>query len=228
VWNRSMNSSSERRNILGELRRAEDILNNLLERLSELFAVLEPLESHLRLTDFSSSGMYIPGSKNAIICALTADIRGDPIHAAIELTKGKGLKLPAIIKGSDRSESTSTCESILKIIKTQLRSTGTKAITNLRWSSLPKVIDRDSVVIIGTRYSHAGANEIMRLKDRLKKLNLEVYEDDGEYGGGLLTYRLMKLVEEMDDVIVLEMTLSSSLTSDLPKVVEILEALSSL
>jgi hypothetical protein len=223
-----MNNTSGRRNILGELTRAEGILNGLLERLSNLLAVLEPIESNLRLTDFASSGMYIRGSKNAIICALTADIQGDPIHSAIELIKGKGLKLSSIIKGSDRSESVSTCKSILKIIKAQLKSTESKVVTNLRWSSLPKTIERDNVVIVGTRFCRMDSDEITRLKDKLRNLNLEVYEDEGEFGGGLLAYKLVQLAEEFEELTVLEVTLSSSLAGESPKVAEILEALSSL
>jgi hypothetical protein len=223
-----MNSSDGKGNVLGELKRAEEVLSNLLERLSKIYGILESKERRLRADDFSSSGMCIPGLKNAIVCALTADIRGDPIHSVIEDARGKGLKLPTIIQGSDRIESFATCDSILKIIRTQFHSSELKSITNLRWSVVPKIIDNDEVVIIGTRYNHASEADIMRMKERLGNLELDIYEDDGEFGGGLLTYQLSKLAEGMDRVRVIEITLSSGLASNVSKVVEILEALPNL
>jgi hypothetical protein len=228
VWIRLMNSSGGKSNVLGELKRAEEVLSNLLERLSEIYNVLESKERRLMADDFSSSGMCIPGSMNAIVCALTADIRGDPLHFVIEQTRGKGLKLPTIIRGSDRVESFPTCDSILKIIKTQFHSSGLKSIINLRWSVVPRIIGNDEVVIIGTRYNHASKADMMRTEERIRELELDVYEDDNEFGGGLLTYQLSRLAEELDGVRVMEITLSSSLASNVSKVAEILEVLSDL
>lgn len=220
-----MSNPFEPMSILKELERAERILDNLLQQLSSLYANLEPMESVLRVDDFSSSGMIIPGTKTGIVCALTADIKGDPIYKALESLKGKGLRLPAIIKGSDRTEASETCDSIMKIIKAQFEHKITRFIVNLRWSSLPALIENDNVVIMGTRYLHGETQDIMRIKNRLKKLNLEVLEDNGEFGGGLLTYKLTNFAKEVDNTTVLELTLSSALSENATMIAKILEAI---
>jgi hypothetical protein len=210
--------------ILKELERAENILDGLQQQLSRLYTNLEPLESNLRLSDFSSSGMYIQGATTGIVCVLTADIKGDPLHNALTSLKGKGLKLPAIIKGSDRNETSATCESIMKIVKAQFDLKTTRMIVNLRWSPIPAIIDNDNVVIMGTRYFHGNMRNVMRFKNKLEELKLEVLEDNGEFGGGLLTYKLTDFAKAVGDIIVLELTLSTNLSEDIDKIAEILEA----
>jgi len=220
-----MSNTFEPMSILKELERAEHVLNNLLHKLSNLYRNLEPVESVLRVSDFSSSGMIVPGTMTGIVCALTADIKGDPIYKVLESLKGKGLKLPAIIKGSDRTESIETCDSIMKIIKAQFNLKITRLLVNLRWSSLPPIIENDNVVIVGTRYIHGDSRDIARFKDRLKELNIQVFEDNGEFGGGLLTYKLTNFAREVDNVIVLELTLSSALSESVSMMARILEAI---
>jgi hypothetical protein len=226
VWYESMCGASEPISLLKEIERAERVLDSLLQRLSKLYHSLEEVESNLRVSDFSSSGMFVQGLTNGIICILTANIKGDPIYNVLESLKGKGLKLSAIIKGSDRSEAPDTCDSILKIIKAKFNHNTTRLIINLRWSALSALIDKDNVVIIGTRFIHGSNDEISRFKKNLKELNLEVFEDDGEFGGGLLTYKLTNFAKNIDSLIVLELTLSSTLLENTKKVAEILEMVS--
>ena len=223
-----MTSASEAANLFRELERAEEILGSLLLRLSSFHASLESVESNLRADDFSTSGLFVQGSTNAIVCALTADIKGDPIHDAFEGLRGKGFRLPVVIKGSDRSESQTTCDSIMKIIRAQLKLKTSELIVNLRWSPLPAVIDGSRAVVLGTRYGHGDAREISTFKEKLTELNLQVLEDNGEFGGGLLTYKLAELAREVGNVLVVEMTLSSALAGNVSKIAEILEAITTL
>jgi hypothetical protein len=51
-----------------------------------------------------------------------------------------------------------------------------------------------------------------------------VLEDIVEFGGGLLTYKLIELAKNVDSIIVLELTLSSALSENIRKVSEVLEA----
>ncbi|MCK5389432.1 MAG: hypothetical protein KAJ36_03025, partial [Candidatus Thorarchaeota archaeon] len=112
-----MSSLNRHRSLLQELERTETVLNRLLKKISNVSDLLRPLEHSLRAEDFSSSGSYVPGTSNGVVCVLSSLIKGDPLSSSIDLIRGKGLKLPAIIKGSDRSETKSTCDSILKIIE---------------------------------------------------------------------------------------------------------------
>jgi len=223
-----MSKNFESMSVLKELERAERVLDNLLRQLSSLYTNLEPMESMLRVSDFSSSGMMVQGMMDGIVCALTADIKTDPIYKALESLKGKGLKLPTIIKGSDRAESTETCDSIMKIIKAQFDLKTTRLIVNLRWALLPSIIENDDIIIMGTRYIHGDSQDIMRFRNRLKELGIEVFEDNGEFGGGLLTYKLTNFVKEVDNVIVLELTLSSALSENVTTIAKILEAITAL
>ncbi|MDH4213848.1 MAG: hypothetical protein OEV85_08000 [Candidatus Thorarchaeota archaeon] len=220
-----MFSSPDPIGIIKELERAEHVLDVLLRQLTSIYTNLEPLERDLRVDDFSSSGMFVPGLATGIVCALTADIKGDPIYKALESIKGRGLKLPAIIKGADRTEAPVICDSIMKIIRAQFNLKTTRFIVNLRWSSLPSIIDNDNVMILGTRYFHGDRKVIEGFKNRLKGLNLEVLEDNGEFGGGLLTYKLTNFAKEIDSITVLELTLSSALCENITKVAKIFEAI---
>ncbi|RDE15755.1 MAG: hypothetical protein C4K48_02945 [Candidatus Thorarchaeota archaeon] len=226
--NLSMTSASEGAVLLQELERAEQILGSLLQRLSNLHTSLESIESNLRVDDFSTTVLIVQGSTTGIVCALTADIKGDPIHDAFESLRGRGFRLPVIIKGSDRSESQATCDSIMRIIRAQLKLKTSQLIINLRWSPLPTVIDSNRAVILGTRYKHGSPREISTFKEKLRELNLQVLDDDGEFGGGLLTYKLTELAREAENVVVLEMTLSSTLAGNVPKIAEILETITTL
>ena len=223
-----MTSASEGANLVRELERAEQILGSLLQQLFSFHTSLDSIESGLRVDDFSTSGLFVQGSTTGIVCALTGDIKGDPIHDAFEGLRGRGFRLPIIIKDSDRSESPATCEAIMKIIRAHLKLKTSRLIINLRWSSLPAVVDGSNVVILGTRYRHGEARQISTFSERLKELNLQVLEDDGEFGGGLLTFKLTELARETEDMMVLEMTLSSALAGNVSKIAEILEVITTL
>jgi hypothetical protein len=223
-----MISASEGAALVRELERAEQTLGSLLQRLSSIHTSLDSIETNLRVDDLSTSGLFVQGSTTGIVCALTADIKGDPIHQTFEVLRGRGFRLPVIIKDSDRSESPATCDSIMRIIRAQLKLKTSKLIVNLRWSSLPAVIDSDNAVILGTRYRYGDSREISAFEEKLRELNLQVLEDDGEFGGGLLTYKLTELARETQNVVVLEMTLSSTLAGNAPKIAEILEAITTL
>ncbi|MHA1576177.1 MAG: hypothetical protein ACTSU3_02335, partial [Candidatus Thorarchaeota archaeon] len=185
-----MSSLNERRNLLQELERTESVLKRLLDKISKVSDYLRPLEHSLRAEDFSSTGMYVPGTSNGVVCILSASIKGDPLSSSIESIKGRGLKLPTIIKGSDRSETKATCDSILKIIEGKLEGTPIDYVINLRWANLPSVIDAINVLVIGNRFHYRKKETMKKLNIRFKELDFQVLEDVGQFGGGLLTYRL--------------------------------------
>ena len=63
-----MSSLNGRPNLLQELERAESVLNKLLTKISSINDSLKPLEQTLRAEDFSSSGLFIPGTSPGIVC----------------------------------------------------------------------------------------------------------------------------------------------------------------
>ncbi len=220
-----MSSLNGHRSLLQELERVEIVLNRLLEKISNVSDFLRPLEHSLRAEDFSSSGSYVPGTSNGVVCVLSSLIKGDPLSSSIDLIKGRGLKLPAIIKGSDRSETKSTCDSILKIIEGKPGGTPIDYVINLRWANLHSIVDDANVVVIGKRFHHSKKGDLKKLHIRFKELGFQVLEDAGQFGGGPLTYRLTGLARKQGNMTVLEVTLSHRMAENHDRVAEILESL---
>ncbi len=220
-----MSSLNGHRSLLQELERVEIVLNRLLEKISNVSDFLRPLEHSLRAEDFSSSGSYVPGTSNGVVCVLSSLIKGDPLSSSIDLIKGRGLKLPAIIKGSDRSETKSTCDSILKIIEGKPGGTPIDYVINLRWANLPSIINDTNVVVIGNRYNYRKKEALKKLHIRFKELDFQILEDVGQFGGGPLTYRLTGLARKQGNMTVLEVTLSHRMAENHDRVAEILESL---
>lgn len=220
-----MSSLNGHRSLLQELERVEIVLNRLLEKISNVSDFLRPLEHSLRAEDFSSSGSYVPGTSNGVVCVLSSLIKGDPLSSSIDLIKGRRLKLPAIIKGSDRSETKSTCDSILKIIEGKPGGTPIDYVINLRWANLPSIINDTNVVVIGNRYNYRKKEALKKLHIRFKELGFQILEDVGQFGGGPLTYRLTGLARKQGNMTVLEVTLSHRMAENHDRVAEILESL---
>ena len=220
-----MSSVNGHHSLLQELERAEIVLNRLLKKISNVSDFLKPLEHSLRAEEFSSSGSYVPGTSGGVVCVLSSLIKGDPLSSSIDLIKGKGLKLPSIIKGSDRSETKSTCDSILKIIEGKPGGTPIDYVINLRWANLPSIVNDSNVVVIGKRYNYGKKETMKKLYIRFKELDFQIHEDVGQFGGGPLTYRLTELARKLGNMTVLEITLSHRLAENHDRVAEILGSL---
>jgi len=220
-----MSSLNGHQSLLQELERTETVLTRLLKKISNISELLRPLEQSLRAEDFTSSGLYVPGTSNGVVCILSSLIKGDPLSNSIDLIRGRGLKLPAIIKGSDRSETKSTCDSILKIIEGKPGGTPIDYVINLRWANLPSILNDANVVVIGERYNYRKIEAMKKLHIRFRELDFQILEDVGQFGGGPLTFRLTELAQELGNMTVLEITLSHRMAENHDRVAEILESL---
>ncbi|MHA2222840.1 MAG: hypothetical protein ACXAAO_12385, partial [Candidatus Thorarchaeota archaeon] len=136
--------------LLQELDRTEKVLEILLTRLSKLNAALEPMERAMKVTDFASSGMHVQGASRGIVCVLSGLIKGDPLERTLSNLSGRGI--PALIKSGDRSESPSTIDNIVNMVVAEDQKKQVEFVVNLRWSVLPKPLDKENVAIVGTRY----------------------------------------------------------------------------
>ena len=223
-----MNSSQKKRTLLRELNRADSVLSSILEKIVRFNEVLKPIELNLHVNDFSSKGVLYQGPRKGIICVLSALIKGDPLAISFEALKGKGLALPSIIKSADRNESRSTCESILKIIESIASRNVGGLVVNIRWSTMPKILNQRDTIIIGTRYTNLLESEIREVINSLSSQGFEAYEDRGEFGGGLLTYFLLENISRKHKLRVLELTLSKEVANVETKVEKIIQVLSTL
>ncbi|MHA2360115.1 MAG: hypothetical protein ACXAB5_07565 [Candidatus Thorarchaeota archaeon] len=218
-----MSGARKRRGLLQELERTENVLEVLLTRLSNLNSSLQPIERELRVTDFVSSGVYVQGASRGIVCVLSGLIKGDPVERVLNEKSGSGI--PALIKAGDRSESQSTIESIVNMVHAEGQKKPVEFIVNLRWSVFPGPIEKENIMIVGTRYLSGKPSEVKRLKAELEKLGVDILEDDGEYGGGPLVYAFIKSFKNKPEPLVIELTLSHKLSKNLTLVTGILNVL---
>lgn len=207
-----MSGVNNKPGLLQELERTEEVLNVLLTRLVNLKAILEPIEMQMRVTDFESSGIFKMGVSRGIVCVLSGLIKGDPLERMLHDKGSRGF--PALIKASDRTESPSTVESIANMVLAQNKNKQVEYVINLRWSVLPKPLEKEYTIIAGTRYISGNRQDIERLLSGLKGLGINIVEDGGEYGGGPLTYSLSKSFRNRPDLLIMELTLSHRLSEN--------------
>ena len=218
-----MSGARKRRDLLQELERTEQVLEVLYIRVSNLNSILEPIEREMRVTDFVSSGVFVQGESRGIVCVLSGLIKGDPLERVLNEKKGSGI--PALIKAGDRSESPIIVESIVNMVHAEDKKKPVEYVVNLRWSVFPGPIDKENIMIVGTRYSSGSVREVKRLKAELEALGVIILEDDGEYGGGPLVYEFIRSFKNKPEPLVIELTLSHKMSENVTVVARILNIL---
>jgi hypothetical protein len=180
----------------------------------------------MKVSDFSSSGEFVQGESKGLVCVLTGLIQGDPLQRILR-ERGRGRNIPSLIKAGDRSESDLTIESIVNMIHAEEQKKQLDYVINLRWSQLPPPLEKERVVIRGSRYKLGESIRIKKLETELEKLGLKVVVDDGEFGGGPLTYEITKSFEDGRTLLVSELTLSRQVVENDDLVIQILNMLTS-
>ena len=221
-----MIKSSSQRGLLKELERTEIVLQDLLTTLSNLNSALKPIEREMKVSDFASSGEYVQGASRGVVCVLTGLIQGDPIQRILTEI-GRGRDIPALIKAGDRSESDMTVESIVNRLHAEDQKRSLEYMLNLRWAELPEPLEREKVVIIGTRYESGNSIRLTKLETELEKIGLKIVRDNGEFGGGPLTYEIVKSFSNRRNLLVAELTLSLQVVENDTAVIQILNMLAS-
>ena len=222
-----MSKSGSHLQLLKELKRAEAVLEDLLATLVGLNSVLKPIEQDMKVTDFASTGEYVQGVSNGVVCVPSGLIQGDPVQQIIT-ERERGREFPALIKSGDRSESSITVESIVNMLQAQDQKKHLEYVINLRWAELPAILEKDNVAIIGSRYVSGSTVEVAKLEKRLEDLHFRVLRDNGEFGGGPLIYEIIRSFEDRQDLLVVELTLSRSVVNKRELVVEIFDMLATL
>jgi len=153
-------------------------------------------------------------------------IQGDPLQKILTV-KGRGRDIPALIKASDRSESPMTVESIVNMLHAENQKRSLEYVVNLRWAELPASLEREKVVIIGTRYESGNSIRLMKLETELEKIGLKILADNGEFGGGPLVYEIIKSFCNKRNLLVVELTLSRQVVENDIAVMQMLNMLAS-
>ncbi|MFW9807445.1 MAG: hypothetical protein ACFFFK_12020 [Candidatus Thorarchaeota archaeon] len=221
-----MNESSGQRGFLKELEHTENVLQDLLEILIRLNSALTPIEREMRVSDFSSNGEFVQGTSKGIVCVLSGLIQGDPLQLVLK-ERGRGRSIPSLIKAGDRTESEVTVESIVNMLHSEQQKRNLEYVINLRWAELPAPLESESVVIRGKRYELGNSIRIRKLETNLEELGFKVVVDDGEFGGGPLTYEITKTFRDTRNLLVCELTLSRQVVENDDAVFQILNMLAS-
>ena len=221
-----MSKSNSQKGILKDLEHAEIVLQDLLTTLSNLNSALKPIEREMKVSDFASSGEYVQGASRGVVCVLSGLIQGDPLQRILT-EKGRGRNIPALIKAGDRSESPMTVESIVNMLHAEDQKRSLEFVINLRWAELPTPLEREKVVMVGTRYESGNSIRLMKLETELKNIGLEIVSDSGEFGGGPLTYEIVKSFNNRRNLLVTELTLSRLVVENDATVIQILNMLDS-
>lgn len=221
-----MSKSNSQKGILKDLEHAEIVLQDLLTTLSNLNSALKPIEREMKVSDFASSGEYVQGASRGVVCVLSGLIQGDPLQRILT-EKGRGRNIPALIKAGDRSESPMTVESIVNMLHAEDQKRSLEFVINLRWAEFPTPLEREKVVIVGTRYESGNSIRLMKLETELKNIGLEIVSDSGEFGGGPLTYEIVKSFNNRRNLLVTELTLSRLVVENDATVIQILNMLDS-
>ena len=180
----------------------------------------------MKVSDFASSGEYVQGESRGVVCVLSGLIQGDPLQRILT-EKGRGRDIPAMIKAGDRSESPMTVVSILNMLHAEDQKQSLEFVINLRWAELPAMLERENVVIVGTRYQSGNSIRLMKLETELEKIGLKIVSDNGEFGGGPLTYEIVRSFNTRNNLLATELTLSRLVVENDVLVIQILNMLAS-
>ena len=221
-----MSNSSRRRSLLKELEYTESVLQDLLATLSNLNSTLKPIEREMKVNDFATSGEFTQGISKGIVCVLTGLIQGDPLERVLT-DKGRGRNIPALIKAGDRSESKLTIENVVNMLHAEDQKQRLKYVINMRWAELPAPLEKENVIVIGTRYASSSDLRISELERALLQTGFNVVQDYGEFGGGPLVYEVIKSFGDRTNLLVAELTLSREIVENDMAVIQVLNILAS-
>ncbi|MHA2351666.1 MAG: hypothetical protein ACXAC0_07090 [Candidatus Thorarchaeota archaeon] len=221
-----MSKSRSQSSLLKELEHTEVVLQGLLTTLSNLNSALKPIEHEMKVSDFASSGEFVRGASRGVVCALSGLIQGDPLQRILT-EKGRGRDIPSLIKAGDRSESQMTVESIVNMLHAEDQKQRLEYVINLRWSELPAPLEKEKVVIRGSRFESGSHISMTKLERDLEEIGLKIVVDIGEFGGGPLVYEIIKSFSNRPNLLVTELTLSRQVVEDDIAVIQILKTLSS-
>lgn len=213
-----------------DLEKAKDVLERLLQRVSRLRTSLEPFERGLSAKDFEASDVHIRGTPTGFICLPTALSPGDPLNITVEGIMAESDKAPSLIKAADDEESRAMCDRTIKMLEWEMEKTAGEEpqfLIVLRWSDMFEPLEKKKTGVIGKRYLAGSAEQLKAFVQTLKKAGIAVLFDDGEYGGGALTYELVQAFGESRSTLIAQLTLSRGVITDNVAITRLLESLSS-
>ncbi len=229
-----MSDSTTLGKIVRDLNGAKKILDDLKKRVTHLRLGLDPIERMLRVRDLSDASSIIKGIPGVYVIMPTALCPSDPLGEAIANMIMDEKQIPNIIKLEDTSESEETCRALNRAIeaeKLRLEKEGAqrpRALFILRWSDFSAQFDKGPTAIIGKRYFAADSKQLREFEKTLENCGFAVYKDIGEFGGGPISYHLSRYFSSLQNMFVIQITISRTMAEDGSLMQKILKCLGSI
>lgn len=210
-----------------QLLRAKKTLGNTGKVLDRLVAILEPAEQALMRREFQSKTILDPGQSKVVLCLEDELAESRSFRKALSKLD---VKKPTLVKIPDDSTSRRTNLTVAKMIPSEVlaNSEGHVLVVNMQKELMLKQLESTKAVVIGTRYYLDFDNIISKIEQTLQSLGVHVLTDNGLYGGGALTYELVRTMQQRPQSTVAELTLCKSVADNTNVLRRILESLLSL
>ncbi len=210
-----------------QLERAKKSLKRTGESVEKLIAVLEPTEQMLMRREFQTRTELDPGEGKVVLCLEEELASSRTFRKAISKLS---MKKPTLVKIPEDRNSRLTNLSVARMIPTEVltKSQGYVLVVNLQRELMLKQLEQVKAIVLGRRYYLNSNDTMQRLSQTLESQGVHVFEDQGLYGGSVLTYELVRTLEARPQSTVLEITLSRSVAENTNLLKRILESLLSL
>jgi len=210
-----------------QLIRAKQSLQQTSDVLEKFITILEPTEQTLMRREFQSRTVLDPGHSKVVLCLEDELAESRSFRKALSKMD---VKKPTLVKIPEDRTSRRTNLTVARMIPTEVlaNSEGSVLVVNVQKELMLKQLENDKVVIIGTRYFHDSDNMIDQIEQTFKSQGVNVLPDNGLYGGGALTYELVRTMQERPQSTVVEITLCKSVADNTNILKRILESLLSL
>jgi hypothetical protein len=210
-----------------QLLRAKKNLQHTGEVLDRVIAILEPTEQTLLRREFQSRTVLDPGQSKVVLCLEDELAESRSFRKALSKMD---VKRPTLVKIPEDNTSRRTNLTVARMIPTEVlaNSEGSVLVINLQKELMLKQLENEKAVIIGTRFYLNNDNMFQQITQILKTQGVNVLSDKGIYGGGALTYELVKTMQQRPQSVVAEITLSRSVAENTNILRRLLESLLSL
>jgi len=213
--------------IQAQLQRAKKSLRETGETIDRLIKILEPTEKALMQREFQTRAVLDPGEARVVLCLEEELAASRSFKKAISKLD---TKKPTLVRIPEDKTSRFTNLTVAKMIPSEVlsKSEGRVLVVNIQRELMLKQLENSKAVIVGQRYFLDSSNDIARVFQTFESQNVDAHYDFGLYGGGALTYELVRTLKNRPKSTVFELTLSKSVAENTNILLRIIESLLSL
>ncbi len=196
--------------IVSDLEKAKSVVKQLEAVLVKLNVSLEFEENTLYRRDMSSDATR--ESTTGVVVLFSETLSNSQTFISVLSTKSSAVE-SNYIQVDDIMESQLTCRKIIRSLSVKFRNSPTplNCIINLQCVQMIPPREEEQVIVIGKLYFQDVKEIIQKYEDQFRGLGFHFVYDQGQFGGGVLTY---ELIQSFPESTIFEITLSQSFTED--------------